>query len=67
MTVPWPLHVFELAGYAIWFLLAALALAAVIPERAAAEHRTGPRGWWRRWNARNERVVREREARRDHS
>lgn len=64
MTVPWPLHVFALIGYAIWFILAALGLAAVVPERASAEHRSGPRGWLRRWNARNERIVRERQERR---
>lgn len=41
--------------------------AAVVPERAAAVHRTGPYGWWSRWTARNERIVRERETRREHS
>lgn len=69
--VPWLLQVFALIGYGVWLAIVALVFAAVVPERAAAVHRPGPYGWWRgwsaRWTARNERIERERETRRDHS
>jgi hypothetical protein len=62
--VPWLLQVFALIGYGVWLAIVALVFAAVVPERAAAVHRTGPRGWWRKWTARNERILRERQERR---
>lgn len=65
--VPWLLHVFALIGYGVWLAIVALVFAALVPERAAAVHRPGPRGWWRKWTARNDQILNEREMRRDHT
>lgn len=53
----WWLVVFVYAGFAVWAGMVALLVAGVVPDRAAAVHRTGRHGWWRRWKAHNKAIA----------